>query len=245
MGSHGHSSLTGWVIFITINVFIDDNEHNGPRATALIRAIEEDERFVFRGYRSLPLDVRFEASSAFNVELKEPKDYIASVTSGHLFEQILPLREAGEPIVILVIGSDEDVSEAIKDAVLHRRVCTHKTIAAYHNILRDFEACCFAERIPVLRWKQSAFSRLLSLAHKMLTGGNLMKHHPRPAEHERKIVALSMLVPGLGEKKARALLDRFGNIRGILEACDETKYQEVPGIGPKIAAALVEALKDV
>ena len=48
-------------------------------------------------------------------------------------------------------------------------------------------------------------------------------------------------VPGLGETRRRALLKRFGSLKR-LSAASADEIAEVPGIGPRTAAAVVEAL---
>lgn len=49
-------------------------------------------------------------------------------------------------------------------------------------------------------------------------------------------VALS-LIPSLGSRRIAALLDHFGSVEAILEA-GEAELRAVPGIGPKLAAAI-------
>jgi excinuclease ABC subunit C len=48
-------------------------------------------------------------------------------------------------------------------------------------------------------------------------------------------------VPGLGETRRRALLKRFGSLKRLAAASAE-EIAEVPGVGPRTAAAVVEAL---
>lgn len=49
-------------------------------------------------------------------------------------------------------------------------------------------------------------------------------------------------IPGLGSTKKEELLKRFGSVRRIREASQE-ELQEVPGIGPKLAARILEHLR--
>ncbi|MGV1004693.1 MAG: excinuclease ABC subunit UvrC [Candidatus Nanopelagicales bacterium] len=48
-------------------------------------------------------------------------------------------------------------------------------------------------------------------------------------------------IPGLGPHRAKALLSRFGSVKGIRAAQPE-QLQEVPGVGPRLAAAVAAAL---
>jgi len=50
-------------------------------------------------------------------------------------------------------------------------------------------------------------------------------------------------IPGLGETRRRALLKRFGSLKR-LSAASAQEIAEVPGVGPRTAAAVVEALAD-
>lgn len=50
------------------------------------------------------------------------------------------------------------------------------------------------------------------------------------------------LIPGLGPRLTAALLQRFGSAEGAL-AADEAQLREVPHIGPKLARAMVEAIR--
>ena len=52
-------------------------------------------------------------------------------------------------------------------------------------------------------------------------------------------------VPGLGETRRTALLKHFGSLRKLREAVEKGGAAEVaavPGMGPRTAAAVVEAL---
>ena len=53
--------------------------------------------------------------------------------------------------------------------------------------------------------------------------------------------ALLAAVPGISSSCARALLDRFGNVGGLMAAGPEA-WVEVRGIGPERARALAETL---
>jgi excinuclease ABC subunit C len=62
-------------------------------------------------------------------------------------------------------------------------------------------------------------------------------------ERRSKSMTVSALdnVPGLGETRRKALLTRFGSLKR-LRAADAEQIGEVPGIGPRTAAAIVAAL---
>jgi len=228
-----------------IHVTIDVNEQSSHRATAIQAAVERDERFVMNGFASQIADVRFTGGDGtFWVELKEPEDYLASVLNGHLFDQVMRIRESGDPGMILVIGSDNQIGHVIIQNTTHRGRRGAKSaekIKAYNNLIRDFEANAYALRVPVIRMHRSPCSRLLSIAHKVLTGADLLAHRPHPAENERHIAALCMLVPGVGPERAKSIFKRL-SWRDLASATEEDLC-EIPGIGPLLAERIVKCFE--
>jgi len=226
----------------------------GARAKKLALAIMEDPRFEpLEVNAEIPLDVQFVgephhhghdllgdvySENIFNAEFKEPADYVSSALApqGHLYMQLLQARELGDPLTVVVLGGDNQVSEAIIDALQTR----HKgkelglNIASYESRLIDFEAQCEAIGCPVRRWQVSPWKRLLSTAHKILTGGDLMGYRPRPAEGERELTAASCLFKGIGPETMR-------NILADYQLCFAPRngyarpLEEIAGIGKKRA----------
>ncbi|MCK9571194.1 hypothetical protein M0R72_19750 [Candidatus Pacearchaeota archaeon] len=177
----------------------------------------------------------------FNAELKEPADYVSSALGkdGHLYQQVLAMREAGHPAMILVLGDDADVNMAVKDSLVtrYRGKELGYQIASYNDRLQDFEAQAYSLGIPVMRWKASPWKRLLSTSHKILVGGNLMGYRPRPADNERDLAAASLLFKGIGPKILEPILAEY-------DLCFVPKGEfarqpcDMPGIGPKRAAII-------
>lgn len=230
-----------------ITVTIDSNEQTSPRSKALCSAIDDDSRFTFAGFEQQAVDVCFargDTQTRFWVELKEPEDYLASVINGHLFDQVLRIRETGDPGMILVIGSDNQVVYAVISSCTHRGrrgPQSSEKIRTYNNLIRDFEANAYALRIPVMRMHRSPYSRLLSIAHKVLTDADLLAHRPHPAENERHVAALCMLVPGIGPERAKAILKTY-SFRELASA-SEDDLRRVAGIGPKLAERIVKSMR--
>ena len=238
-----------------ILVKADSNESGSSRMAALGTALHDDPRFDWQGYDNLDVDLCFYLGgirsvhsieelhkSPFWIELKEPADYVASALgpNGHLYQQILTMREAGNSCMVLVLGSDEDITNAIKDATKTRYRGQERAfqIGSYNDRLTDFEAQCEALGCRVARWKASPWKRLLSTVHKVLTGGNLMSYRPKPANGERELAAAAMLMgQGIGptvlkpviEDYKLCLLPRNGNARAL---------EDMPGIGKKRAETL-------
>lgn len=231
-----------------ISVFMSPNERGSNRAKALALAINDDLRFELPEFRETGIDLQFiHGENKFNVELKESADYIQSVLGkeGHLYQQILTMRETGMPSMVCVLGTDDDIQAAVKDALVtrYRGQELHSQIASYINRLYDFEANCYAVGVQVVRWKAAPWKRLLSLAHKTLLGGDLLGYRPRPAENERRISALAMLLGnGIGPAKAKAILEKFDI---VLESKGGCALTECPGIGSKLADRICKKIKVV
>lgn len=234
-----------------IKVTMSSNEAGSKRAAGLALALADDPRFEWKGYEQIPVDLQFNLGDAcFNTELKEVSDYIASALgpSGHLYQQVLTMRELGHPCMVLVLGSDEDITNSIKDATKTRYKGQERAyqIGSYNDRLLDFESNCEALGCRVARWKASPWKRLLSTAHKVLTGGNLMSYRPKPANGERELAAASMLFSGngIGPKVLEPVLAEY-KLCFIPRGDYARQPIDMDGIGPKRAAVIDQRIKMV
>ena len=244
-----------------IQVKADSNERPRPdpedenhRMKLFGRAVMDDPRFDWRGYDNLDVDLQFYYEDwsgpihllGFNVELKEPADYVASALgpNGHLYSQVLTMREAGDSCMVLVLGSDEDITNAIKDATKTRYRGQERAyqIGSYNDRLIDFEAQCEALGCRVARWKASPWKRLLSTVHKVLTGGNLMSYRPKPANGERELAAAAMLLgQGIGPTVLKPVMEDY-SLKLVKRNGNSRALEDMPGIGPKRAQTLKRCL---
>ena len=240
-----------------ISVLMSSNEQGSKRAAGLANALMDDPRFEWQGYEQIPVDLQFRYEDwrgpihlrTFNVELKEPADYVASALgpTGHLYQQVLTMREAEWPCMVLVLGSDEYITNAIKDATKTRYKGQERAyqIGSYNDRLLDFESNCEALGCHVARWKASPWKRLLSMVHKVLTGGNLMSYRPKPANGERELAAASMLFgQGIGPAVLKPVLAEY-KLALIPRGAFARQPCDLPGIGKKRAAVIDERIKMV
>lgn len=234
----------------------------GDREQDLRIALSHDPRFEpLQIDSSIPVDVQFSIPNPakisvngefvdlpryiFNCELKECSDYISSALGkdGHLFCQHLSMRESGHPAMILVLGSDLDVSNAIIDSLETRYKGKELAfqIGNYEARLQDFEARSFANGIPVMRWKARPFGRLLSTAAQVLGDPSMMGYGPKPSEGERDLVAASLLFRGIGTKTLEPVMAEYR-----LALVPKGEYARQPldmaGIGPKRAKLIEERI---
>jgi hypothetical protein len=241
-----------------IRAFIAAGE--GVRAKKLALAVAEDPRFMpLEINAEIPVDVQFVLSEysedypvvggkwirnavnrIFNCEFKECADYIVSALGrdGHLYLQHLAMSEAGYRSIIVVLGGDNQVAEAIFQILktqYHGDELKYE-MESYKKRLFDFEAKCFASGIPVMRWQLDPYQRLLSHAHKVLTGADLMDYRPRPVEGERELCATCCLFKNIGPSLASTLLADYE-----LMFCPRPgarAVEDLPGFGPKRASVI-------
>jgi hypothetical protein len=113
----------------SIRLMIDTNERGTIRAQELTKVASDDARFDLAGYYSLPVDACFSLSLGsgteqtfykpsgklgLNIELKGPEDYVSSVLSGRLYNQILAMRELQQPGIVVILGCDGEIRSAIE-----------------------------------------------------------------------------------------------------------------------------------
>jgi len=240
-----------------IQILIDNNEKGSTRAHALILAAASDARFETPKFAELDVDVQFsypilrevttfeddkprfietDRGKRYNCELKEAKDYVSTVLGnmGHGCLQYLAMAESGDLSMFLVLGSDQDISDAIYNSLRTRYRGKELSfqIGSYEKRLHDFEAQCEALHCPVERWEKAPYSRLLSRVAKALLGASLLGYVPRPEENERELVAASCLFKGIGPKILAEVLRDY-DLCFVPKGDFARQPCDMPGIGPK------------
>jgi hypothetical protein len=237
-----------------IRVFLDTNEAHRARAKKIKAAILKDDHFLLDQPRDCPFDLSFQwRGNTINVELKDftggiesHSDYVASIVnqSSHLYRQILRGRELHDTLIVIVLGDDAEVVQAATNIVVNRGLRGQEAenrISEYLSMVQDFEATCIGMNIQVWRLKIDPWMRMLLNVRKIMQGGDLTSFRPRPAPGERQAVGLSLLCgKGLGPARCHGILEKF-NI-ALLPKKPDTYMDDCPGIGPKLIAAVQEAL---
>ena len=236
-----------------IHLSIDFNESIRPRADLIREAVQKDEHFEeIPPIEPLPFDLEFWAedniTNAIHVELKDfsdagNSDYLSSILSGHLYEQVLAAREIGEPLIIAVLGDDNDVGAAIRKAASRKHRMDPKKLMQYFELVEGFEANCLGCGVRVWRLKTDPYGRILLRVRKILEGGDLRGFVPKPADGERLAVGLSILAGrGVGPKMAANILERY-NLCLILRDGYCGDLEDCEGIGPKRAETIRKNLE--
>lgn len=251
-----------------IKCLMSHNEKKSSRAAGLAKAIADDNRFELPVFQDINVDVQFSIKNptwievngelvdlpriCFNVELKEPADYISSTLGpdGHIAMQYLDGAN-----IFLVLGNDWDVSKAIRESCYGRYKGDELTfqIRDIENRLRDFEANAFALNAPVFRWgfdrrdipdewkAPNPYQRLLSVAHKVLTGGSMAGYAPRPKDAERESFAANCLFRGIGHETLANVLREY-KVALVPRKPNPRPVEDLPGVGPKRAGMLQEKI---
>jgi len=230
---------------------IDINEAHRHRAGCIKKAIASDKHFLLGKVENLSHDMRFQWNGqTLNVELKDftgdcHSDYVASIINqqGRLYQQVLIGRELQDPLIIIVLGADPEVSQAIARTVYSRGFLGQKAedkIIEYTNMVEHFEANCEGSNVRVWRLKENPYGRMLLRVRKILEGGDLSCFRPSTAEGERKAVGLSLLIGnGIGPARSEGILEKF-NL--TLQAKNPDTYlSDCKGIGPKLASIIQES----
>lgn len=229
---------------------IDINEAHRHRARHIKKAIAFDEHFLLGKVEKLSHDLRFQWNGqTLNVELKDftgdcHSDYVASIISsqGRLYQQVLIGRELQDPLIIIVLGADADVSSAIARTVYSRGFLGRKAedkIIEYAQMVEHFEADCIGCNVRVWRLKDNPYARMLLRVRKILVGGDLSCFRPSTAEGERKAVGLSLMIGnGIGPARSKSLLEKF--LLTLQAKNPDTYLCDCRGIGPKLASIIQE-----
>lgn len=237
---------------IPILVSIDANEAHRPRGERIRNAINADKHFLLWNIGGLSHDLRFQLNDrALNIEIKDftgddQSDYVTSIINpeGRLYQQVLAGRELQDPLIITVLGGDAEVASAIAKAVFSRGfrdLDAADMILEYTQMVERFEANCEGCNIRIWRLKDNPYGRMLLRVRKILEGGDLSCFRPSPADGERQLAGLSLLIGnGVGPARSKGILEKFNLI--LEPKKPDTYLSDCHGIGPKLAAVIQESL---
>ena len=154
------------------------------------------------------------------VERKDIRDYVSSLADGRLFNQLYHLSSSFEKSFMFIVGDFSLVADRIDrraylgsliSVALRERGGTVIPIQ-----LRDDEELCLA----------------LKYLNSQVESGKL-RAVPR-GKKGSDATAMLMAIPGIGEEKAKRLLERFGSVYGVVNA-SVAELMRVEGIGEKQA----------
>ena len=160
------------------------------------------------------------------IERKTPFDFIASIKDGRLFEQARGIKENYDVPIIVVTGTVGSL------------FVNHIRRGMGDNAILGAIVSLYTKGVPVL-FVDKFFMWFIDrvIAHE--------EKHPQERKVFRRKSVMSALevimgFPKIGEKRARAILERFGSVKNAIDNID--KWAEIDGIGNKIVMDINDVL---
>ena len=164
------------------------------------------------------------------VERKTARDFVDTLVDRDLLGQLRSLADAAPKPVLIIEGGD---------LYSHRKI--------HPNAIRGALAAIAIDMGVTLLYsadERETADLLLVLARREEGGRGERKAHPRktrrPVREQQEYVLSAF--PDVGPRTARALLEAFGSLIGVLTA-DPAALESVPGVGAKTAARLHEFVR--
>lgn len=185
------------------------------------------------------LDVGDYLIGDFCIERKDVGDYIGSLVSGHLNDQLYAMSY-NYPVSILIVEGFVD------EVLMFRKLKRQQYISSLAGSILK-RAPDGASGIINLVVVSTPFDTALFIyyLHKKISEGDvyrLPKIVKKPnVPLSNRILSLIANIPGVGEGRAKALLSRFNSIEKIVLA-SKNELMTVKNIGPKIAEEIYRVL---
>ena len=164
------------------------------------------------------------------VERKSIHDLMSSIFDGRLFDQCIRLKEHFQYPVILIEGNvDEIVSIAENPLIFY---------GALSTVAIDF-------KIPIVPTPNASHTAKLLVSmcsRKEAPKGPFLKKIKKSDDTQRQQLSTLCSLPGVGEKTARRMLEKFGNPLKVFTA-SATELSKVEGLGDARAKKIKRMLE--
>jgi ERCC4-type nuclease len=160
------------------------------------------------------------------VERKRLPDLVVSIKDGRLFSQATRLASHETRAAVILEGQARDLAgsgmrrEALLGAIVSLGLIYDLAVLRSSNPAETAQVLVYA-------------ARQLDAHEKDIT----QRHGKRPKRRRKVQLKLLQGLPGVGPKKAEAMLSRFGSVAGVLSATED-ELQSVEGLGPTLARAI-------
>jgi len=163
------------------------------------------------------------------VERKSIQDFISSVFDGRLFDQCNRLKEHFEHPVILMEGNVDQIEEFTENPLVF--------YGAISSVILDF-------KIPIIPTPNASHTAKLLIA--MCTRqenkkGPFLKKIKKSDDLQKQQLSVLCSLPGVGEKLATRMLERFGSPTNTLKA-SYTELSKIKGMGESRAQKIRKML---
>jgi DNA excision repair protein ERCC-4 len=164
------------------------------------------------------------------VERKSISDLISSIFDGRLFDQCDRLREHFAHPVILMEGNVDELEKIVENPFVF--------YGALSSIAIDF-------KIPIVPTPSAAHTAKLLVSmcsRKEITKGPYLKKIKKSDNLQRQQLSVLCSLPGIGEKLATRMLERFGSPARMLNA-SLAELAKVEGLGEARAKKIKQMLE--
>jgi DNA excision repair protein ERCC-4 len=164
------------------------------------------------------------------VERKSIRDLISSIFDGRLFDQCNRLREHFQHPVILMEGNVDEIEEFTENPLVF--------YGALSSTALDF-------KIPVLPTPNATHTAKLLVSmssRKEAAKGPFLKKIKKSSDLQRQQLSVLCSLPGVGEKLATRMLEKFGTPLRVLGA-SSVELSKVEGLGKERAKKIKEMLE--
>jgi len=163
------------------------------------------------------------------VERKSIKDFLASVFDGRLFDQCSRLKEHFENPIILIEGNVDEIEEITENPLIF--------YGAISTVALDF-------KIPIIPTPSASHTAklLVSMCSKKdIPRGPYLKKIKKSSDLERQQLSSLCSLPGIGEKFAVRMLEKFGTPLKVFTATT-AELAKVEGLGEARAKKIKKVL---
>ena len=165
-------------------------------------------------------------------ERKTIRDLCISLVDGRLFKQALRLLQSElHPVVILEGRSSELQATGVRRESVQGALITLSVFFGL-PVLRSLDP---EETVRLMRYTVEQGARYAE--------GGVQRFGYRPKGKKARQLYVLQGLPGIGKKRAAALLEHFGGIEAVICA-DEEELVEVDGIGYPTAQAVRDLVKE-
>jgi len=163
------------------------------------------------------------------IERKSIQDFISSVFDGRLFDQCNRLKEHFEHPIILMEGNVDQIEELTENPLVF--------YGAISSVILDF-------KIPIIPTPNASHTAKLLIA--MCTRqenkkGPFLKKIKKSDNLQKQQLTVLCSLPGVGEKLATRMLERFGSPTNTLKA-SYTELSKIKGMGESRAQKIRKML---
>lgn len=178
--------------------------------------------------KNLPVGDYIVASETV-IERKSVHDFISSVFDGRLFDQCNRLREHFEHPAIIIEGNVDEIAQITENPLVF--------YGAVSAVTLDF-------KIPVVPTPNAANTAKLLVAmctRQGKTKGPFLKKIRKSGDVNRQQLSVLCSLPGVGEKLASRMLEKFGSPSNSLNA-SITELSKIEGMGESRAQKIRKLL---